>query len=234
MPNMLTDPIIRFDRSAGAREEASLPEVYAALMADEVDAFPALRPHQRHAWHAFLVQLGAMAMHRAGMVEPPAVAGEWANLIRGLTPGCQDDTPWQLVVDDITKPAFMQPPASSQGRVKDYTQKSVTPDQLDTPDTASNHDLKRFVVPAVDSDSWIFALITEQTTDAHMANNPAISRISGRGSRLAFSLAPSPLRLGAHVRRDITALLTQWGFRCRRLSNDHQGPRSSVDGEMGR
>ena len=37
--------------------EASLPEVYAALMADIVESFPAIRPHQRHAWHAFLVQL---------------------------------------------------------------------------------------------------------------------------------------------------------------------------------
>ena len=44
----------------------SLPETYAALMRDEVGSFPALRPHQRHAWHAFTVQLGAMALHRAG------------------------------------------------------------------------------------------------------------------------------------------------------------------------
>ena len=66
MYNILTEPLIRMVKSNGSHDEASLPEVYAALMADKVEAFPALRPHQRHAWHAFLVQLGAMAMHRAG------------------------------------------------------------------------------------------------------------------------------------------------------------------------
>lgn len=39
--NILTDPVIRTDKSSGLRVVASLPEVYAALMADEVDAFPA-------------------------------------------------------------------------------------------------------------------------------------------------------------------------------------------------
>ena len=40
MRNVLTDPVIRTDMSSGSRVVASLPEVYAALMADEVDAFP--------------------------------------------------------------------------------------------------------------------------------------------------------------------------------------------------
>ena len=70
MINVLTDPVIRCDASDGSRVGASLPDVYAELMSDAIDAFPALRPHQRHAWHAFLVQLGAMALHRAGASEP--------------------------------------------------------------------------------------------------------------------------------------------------------------------
>ena len=111
MYNILTDPLIRFDPSDRSRVIASLPEVYAALMADEVDAFPGLRPHQRHAWHAFLVQLGTMAMHQSGVADPPSGSGDWEALIRGLMP---DDLPWHLVVDDITKPAFMQAPARSQ------------------------------------------------------------------------------------------------------------------------
>ena len=57
MLNILTDSLIRIN-VAGSTYPASLPETYAALMDDKVDAFPALRPHQRHAWHAFLVQLG--------------------------------------------------------------------------------------------------------------------------------------------------------------------------------
>ena len=211
MLNLLTEPLIRYKTDSGGVVNTTLPQVYAALVADDVASFPALRPHQRHAWHAFLVQLGAMALHRAGKdgSDLPTDAGEWAAMIRGLTPDWPEDEPWQLVVDDITKPAFMQPPASSPEQWQDYKTKSFTPDELDPLDTARNHDLKMSVVPASDFESWIYALITEQTTDAHMANNPSISRISGRGSRLAFGLTSST-RTGRHVCRDISALLSQW------------------------
>ena len=81
--NILQDSIVRAAMSGGATVHATLPEIYAALMHDEIDAFPALRPHQRHAWHAFLVQLGALAMHRAGLSDPPAEAEAWRRLLRG-------------------------------------------------------------------------------------------------------------------------------------------------------
>ena len=199
MHNILTDPLIRFDHSGGSRQKASLPEVYAALMADQVDAFPALRPHQRHAWHAFLVQLGAMAMHRAGATEPRADADEWMRIIRALTqddfPG---DEPWQLVVDDITKPAFMQPPARSKERAKDYKSAVATPDELDMLVTSKNHDLKSAVAVQAGVDDWIFALITLQTMEGFGgAGNYGISRMNGGlGNRPAFSLAPSGQGLG--------------------------------------
>lgn len=60
--NLLTELVFRVETGESSHVTASLPEVYAALMRDDVVAFPALRPHQRHAWHAFLVQLGAMAL----------------------------------------------------------------------------------------------------------------------------------------------------------------------------
>ena len=209
MHNMLMDRLIRFDKSDGSRAEAPLPEVYAALMVDQVGAFPALRPHQRHAWHAFLVQLGAMAMHRAGAVEPPDAAGDWAALIRGLTPEFPDDEPWQLVVDDIIKPAFMQPPASSMEREKDYKSAVATPDELDMLVTSKNHDLKSAVAVQAGVDDWIFALITLQTMEGFGgAGNYGISRMNGGlGNRPAVSLAPSGQGPGAHVKRDIIALL---------------------------
>ena len=211
MYNLLTDPLIRFNHTINGTVRASLPEVYAALMADEVDAFPALRPHQRHAWHAFLVQLGVIAMQKAGLTEPPMDANEWRRIIRALTKDeFPDDEPWRLVVDDITKPAFMQPPAGSKERAAEFTVEVPTPDFLDSLDTAKNHALKRAVMQDAEADDWMFALITEQTTDAHMLKNPAISRISGKGSRLAFSLAPHPVREGSHARRDIISLLSGW------------------------
>lgn len=207
MLNILTEPLIRITMADGTRP-ASLPEVYAALMADDVEAFPALRPHQRHAWHAFLVQLGAMAMHRAGRTEPPQDAPTWAELIRGLTQKFPDDEPWQLVVDDITKPAFMQPPASSPGVEKDYKSAVATPDELDMLVTSKNHDLKASVGTMAGTDDWIFALITLQTTEGYGgARNYGISRMpSGYGNRSAFSITPST-ELGKHVQRDMIALL---------------------------
>ncbi len=208
MLNILTERLIRMVKSGGSRVDASLPEVYAGLIADEVDAFPALRPHQRHAWHAFLVQLGAMVMHKASMSEPPADAAEWADLIRGLTPDFPDDEPWQLVVDDITKPAFMQPPASSEDKRDEYKSGVETPDELDMLVTSKNHDVKSSVAVASGYDDLMLALISLQTSEGFSgAGNYGISRMNGGlGSRPAFSVTPST-RTGRHVRRDIVVLL---------------------------
>ena len=208
MYNILMEPLIRMVKSDGSRNEASLPEVYAALMADKVETFPALRPHQRHAWHAFLVQLGAMAMHRGGVSEPPEDADTWAKLIRGLTPGFPSDEPWQLVVDDITRPAFMQPPARTQDRASDYKNTVSTPDELDMLVTSKNHDLKSSVAVQAGVDDWIFALTTLQTMEGFSgAGNYGISRMNGgMSSRPAFSITPSESP-GIHVKRDIAVLL---------------------------
>lgn len=229
MLNILTERVIRMDSDAGFGVPASLPGVYAALMADAVVAFPALRPHQRHAWHAFLVQLGAMAMHRAGVAEPPSDATEWASLIRGLTPEWPGDEPWQLVVDDITKPAFMQPPARSAAAAEEYGTKIVTrskqgvkvnvrvpdddkiirhADALDLLVTSKNHDLKTAVIADTPVDNWLFALISLQTMEGYGGRyNYGISRMpSGYGNRPAFTITPST-RPGIHIKRDLAALL---------------------------
>ncbi len=208
MFNIITERFVRMTVTDGVRS-ASLPEVFAALMKNEVETFPALRPHQRHAWHAFLVQLGAMAMHRAELTEPPSNAAEWLRIIRELTSDdYPDDEPWQLVVDDITKPALMQPPASSTEREKDFKSTVTTPDELDMLVTSKNHDLKAAVATQAAPDEWLFALVTLQTMEGFSgAGNYGISRMNGGlGSRPAFTLTPSA-RSGAHIRRDITALL---------------------------
>ena len=206
MLNILTEPLIRINTSGGTRA-VSLPELYALLLADDVEAFPALRPHQRHAWHAFLVQLGAMTLHRAGVSEPPTDAAEWAGLIRNLTPDWPDDEPWQLVVDDITKPAFMQPPAS---RWADYNKKALflTPDALDMLDTAKSHDIKTSVAIAANAEDWMVALVAMQTMNGQVGrgNYPIARMNSGDGSRTAFSITPY-LHPGGHVRRDVLSLL---------------------------
>ena len=206
--NILVDSVIRVDLSSGRRMGASLPQVYEALVADEVEAFPALRPHQRHAWHAFLAQLGAMAMHKAGVGEPPGDADGWRGLLREMTAGeWPDDEPWRLVVDDITAPAFMQPAARSADKEKDYKTSVATPDGLDMLVTSKNHDLKMAVASDAGADDWIFALVSLQTQGGFAGSgNYGVSRMNGgASSRPAFSLTPSE-RVGAHIRRDMTVL----------------------------
>ena len=206
--NFLSDRIIRFSGKGAPPDVGTLPEVYSALIANQVDSFPALRPHQRHAWHAFLVQLGALAMHEAAVQEPPEDAEAWRRLIRGLTPDFPDDEPWHLVVEDITRPAFLQPPASEPGLASEYGTRIETPDKLDMLVTSKDHDLKSAVAADATIEDWIFALITLQTSEGFGgAGNYGISRMNGGlGSRPAFSITPST-RPGAHVRRDIIALL---------------------------
>ena len=208
MLNILTESVIRIHTRMGRQGISSLPGVYAALMQDEVETFPALRPHQRHAWHTFLVQLGAMAMYRAYLDKSPNDVETWSKLLRGLTPDYPEDEPWQLAVNDIAKPAFMQPPARLKEQEKDYRSNVETPDDLDVILTSKNHDLKSEVAAQAGADDWIFALITLQTMEGFSgAGNYGISRMNGGlGSRAAFTLAPSE-RLGTHVRRDIMALL---------------------------
>ena len=208
MYNILTEPLIRIETPGNERVEASLPQVYAALMADEVEAFPVLRPHQRHAWHSFLVALASMAAHRAGMETPPSDAEEWLRIIHSLTTDWPDDEPWQLV-EEITKPAFFQPPARTKGREKDFKNTVATPDALDMLVTAKDHDLKAEVAAQGQTDDWIFALVTLQTMEGFGgAGNYGISRMNGGlGNRPAFTLAPSRGGPGVHVRRDIVALL---------------------------
>ena len=209
MYNLLSEPLIRYRQSGVTMREASLAEVYAALMADQVEAFPSLRSHQRHPWHAFLVQLGAMAMHCAGLDAPPSEPDEWRRIIRALTPEWPDDEPWQLAVDNITKPAFMQPPASSVECWKDFKSSVSTPDALDMLVTSKNHDLKSEVAAEAETDDWILALVALQTTEGFGGvGNYGISRMNGSlGNRSAFALAPANLNLGALVRRDIKELL---------------------------
>lgn len=223
MNNFLTEPLIRYRESGGKLRQASLPKVYAVMMAEEVETFSALRPHQRHAWHAFLVQLGAMAMQRDGLDTPPSDSEGWLRIIRGLTPDYPDAEPWQLVVEDITKPAFFQPPALTKEREKDFKNTVATPDDLDMLVTSKNHDLKAEVAEQAHADYWIFALVTLQTMEGFGGSgNYGISRMnSGFGNRPAFSLAPSGGGPGAHVRRDIEALME---FRQEILDNNPHYP----------
>lgn len=207
MHNLLTDPLIRVRLADGTSPALSLPDVYEAMAADRVTAFPALRPHQRHAWHAFLAQLGAIALHRAGANAPPRMAADWRIAIRGLTPEFADDEPWRLVVDDPTMPAFLQCPAPND--LDDYRGQVETPDDLDILVTAKNHDVKRTVAMRGSADDWIFALIDLQTMAGFLgAGNYGVARMNGGFSaRPCLGLAPADGGPGAHLLHDVRRML---------------------------
>ena len=207
MHNLLANPLIRVRLAAGGSAVLSLPEVYEALAADGVASFPALRPHQRHAWHAFLAQLGVIAMQRSGEAGPPRTAGEWRALLRELTAGFSDDEPWRLIVDDPAQPAFMQCPASNS--LGQYRRRVATPDDLDILVTAKNHDVKQAVAVGGGPDDWMFALIDLQTMAGFLgAGNYGIARMNGGFSaRPCLGLAPADGGLGAHLFHDMQRML---------------------------
>jgi CRISPR system Cascade subunit CasA len=204
MLNLLTDPVIGVLDAQGDRRRLSLPEVYVLLAADEVASFPALRPHQRHAWHALLCQLGALACIKSNLHTPPAGAEGWRSSLRVLTRQFPGDEPWMLVVAAPDIPAFLQPPIGTLRGFKPLE----TPDELDVLVTSKNHDVKVARLFTAEPEDWLFALVTLQTMEGFLgAGNYGISRMNGGfANRPGFSVSPIG-GTGAHVIRDLRRLL---------------------------
>ncbi len=215
--NILGEKLI----SLGSGRAATLPGLFAAMARGEAVAFPALRPHQRPAWHMFCVQLAALALWTGGRSEAPEDEEDWRELLRALTPDFPDDEPWCLVVADRAKPAFLQPPDPGGLKWSQVT----TPDALDMLITARNHDLKQQVMQAARPEDWLFALMSVQTMEGYNgAGNHGIARMNGgSSSRVMLSLAP---QRGASLapepvswwRRDLAILLE------RRSQGTESGP----------
>ncbi len=206
MHNLLDDKLIRVELDGrGAIEELSLPEVYEALSLDRVDAFTGLRPHQRHAWHAFLSQLAVIALHEKmgneSLHELDAV--DWYDALRGLTARYENDEPWQVVANDPTRPAFMQPP-SPKG-LAEYKKYVFSPDDLDVLVTAKNHEVKQNIAIWHSLDDWVYALVSLQTMAPFSGSgNYGISRMKGGySSRPCLGLKPGDGKMGTHLFHDI-------------------------------
>ena len=206
--NLLTDRLIRTRLTDSEIETQSLPELYEAMALDRAAAFPALRPHQRHAWHAFLAQLATIAMHRANTSVPPRTSAEWQTLLRGLTPEYANDEPWCLIVEDPTQPAFMQCPAPDG--LNDYRGRVTTPDDLDVLVTSKNHDVKRTIAHGGAPEDWIFALIDLQTMAGFLGSgNYGIARMNGGFSaRPCLGLVPAQGLTGTHLFHDVQRMIT--------------------------
>ncbi len=207
--NLLCDPLIRVRVACTGITRVSLPDLYAEMVRDRVTSFPALRPHQRHAWHAFLCQLGVIALHRAGIAEIPESAKKWRSLLQATTSEFADDQPWHLIVEDPGQPAFMQCPAPTG--LDDYRGTKATPDDLDILLTAKNHELKQATAERADPEDWIYALIDLQTMGGYLgAGNYQIARMNGGySSRPCLGLAPAEGGPGAHLCCDLRRMLNR-------------------------
>ena len=214
MFNLLTHPLIRVAPCG----QLTIPGIFAALARDEVDHFPALRPHQGPSWHMFLVQLGAMALQRSELREIPEDEDTWLNALRRLTPGFGEDEPWQLVVDDWNKPAFLQSPVPDGVALGNLV---LAPDALDLLITAKNHDLKQAIAARQGQpEDWLFALVSLQTGGTYSkagrnqnywstvrTGNIYAPRVLVGLAPLASTGAAMAPRHGSWFRRDLTVLL---------------------------
>ena len=198
----------------------SLPELYAALVRGAVSDFPALRPHQRHVWHAFLVQVGALALHRAGIAELPDDAAEWRELLLALTPDDPDGAAWALVAPH-ERPALLQPPVPG-GDVSKFNS-VATPDELDILIANKNHDIKIGYMRSAQPEHWLFALVSAQTQSGYSGPTwYGVSRMNGRSATRPGVGVDTEQNLGARVVRDCRLLLAARD----RIAEDHEYPRA--------
>ena len=188
----------------------SLPQVLARLSEGQDLTFTSLRPHQAPAWHAFLVQLGFLALdeHDAPVIE--AAAEEWVARLLALTAGQGDEAAWCLLNTNWQLPAFLQPPCSA-ARVADYKHSAESAQDIDVLVTARHHDEKTGKLPlaATSLDSLVYALVTMQGWSSFMGrgNYNTMRMNGGFSSRPQFRLIYEPRGSGPEFLRDLQALL---------------------------
>lgn len=210
--NLLVDPVFRVRTPEGIGKY-DLPELMALLGSDKVESLPGLQRHQEDAFHVFLCYLAGAVLNRTGVGDPVQNASYWREGIRDMTrqEGCDDDSAWILVVDDPTRPAFMQPPAPDKATFdRDYKLKAESPDALDVMQTAKNHDVKSTRANPADLEAWIYALVSLQTTIGYLgAGNHGISRMNGGFGSRPFVGWRGGRRFGPRFKRDVEALIDQ-------------------------
>ena len=107
--DLLERPVFSVSDADGNHSVVSLAELLARLSNEQATELAQLMPHQQHVMHAFVVQLMALVAARGGL-EPSSLsrtAEGWRDALRQLAGSAEA---FQLVVKDLSKPAFLQPP----------------------------------------------------------------------------------------------------------------------------
>jgi len=205
--DLLEEPILSWRDAQGRRDCATLPRILAKLATGELVDFPRARAHQRQPWCMFLTQLATIALHRARKADPRLTEAKWRSLLLRLTDGAHE--PWCLVVDDLKRPAFLQPPVPKGGT--DHWSWREHPDDIDILVTAKGHDVKKSLIAPDDVEAWTFALVTLQTMQGYPGRGYGrIARMNGGyGNRPCIALA-TDLTLTARFTRDVQVLRDSW------------------------
>lgn len=206
--SLLSDPLFSVRNQAHQRVMLTLPGVLSSLEEGSITAFEALQIHQRQAWHSFLIQLAALGVSRSKRASTPRNAEVWKGSLLTLTDGLEEA--WTLVVNDLSKPAFMQPPIPEGSlEAAHYKLDVTTPDDLDILVTSSNHDVKSNRITAPFIEHWLYAVIVEQTMEGFLGRgNYGIVRMNGGfGNRPQIGMTPS-LDWSTCFQRDLAMLLS--------------------------
>ena len=205
--NLLTDDVFKVISQKGSFR-ASLPELLAVLGQDRVEALAGVQRHQADILHIFLCYLAGSVLVRSDQSNPNQNADFWRDGLRSLA-GRADDCAWEIVIDDPTKPAFMQPPAPSREIFeRAYKPKAETPDSLDVLQTAKNHDIKAARAGSADMEAWILSLISLQTASGFLGNgNYGIARMNGGFGSRVYVGWQEDRRAGSRFNRDVGVLL---------------------------
>lgn len=201
--DLLVDPVFRVREATGAKSIVSLAGAFALLSRGAGIEFLALQRHQEHAWHAFLVQVAAMVLHRSGTSVPYEDEATWRE---GLHELAGSSEAWHLVVPDLSRPGFMQPPVP-EGSLRTFSLEAF-PDDLDLLVTAKHHDVKRSRFARADAEHWSVLLVSVQTSQGFSGRgNYGVARMNGGfGNRPMVAYAPA-LDRASRFRRDVQACL---------------------------
>lgn len=205
--DLLVEPLLSWRDARRRRGKTTLPGLLARLASGELADFPRLRTHQLHPWCMFLTQLAAIALHRAGRSDPRLPEEEWRHLLLALTE--EHDEPWSLVVDDLSKPAFFQPPVP-ENSLAGWTAHD-SPDDIDVLVTSKTHDVKAELILPNDIEAWAYAAVTLQTMQGVYGQGKyGIARMKkGYGNRPRVGISPDQ-SLPSRFSRDLGVLLTSW------------------------
>ena len=195
--NLLTEPILRVVTDQGTRH-MNLPELMSLLGRDEIHHYEGIQRHQEDAFHVFLSYLAGAILARQNLADPVQSEEFWRQGMRDLTQGIGDDA-WSLIVNDFTRPAFMQPqiPPEDHARLKPLGNDNVfaqASDAMDLLVTSKNHDVKRATAIRSTPDNWFYTLVSVQTMSGYYGSGKhGISRMnSGYGNRPIVELIRSP------------------------------------------